>query len=1738
MRPFHTSRGGRRGTVTIIVISFLLIFFVLALTFAFYSMAEADNAKVYRDSVNLGQNGAFDTGPPPDAEGLFNKALGDIIYGPQDGLPGAFNVLRGHDLARLAYGYNPQDPRGATQAYNGLGRVAITDMFPKTPQPWFAAMPANGQASLANMVNFAWAANVPFMNGMMYNVDNNIYINPATGAITPPDPTWQYRYYAKNANYSYPDANNLFLAIIDPKTGNVICPSYHRRWLAEDPNPAKVGPKDKPPANPLIGPVGGPADPNGPLTPYSTAANSDPWTNPWGRLAILRPRPVDNQTLLPNGQPSGISFFRYPEMNADGSYGDVENIPNKPGGPQLDALWVDLDAPVRRWLGKNYKALYAITILDLDGRVNVNTAGNFNPLTDDVLAGGVPPRYEHTSNHGAFPFEVNPSLVMRVFDPVTNTSNPDINGAAMLSRRPLIPTGSPTAPFYTFGIPATHNRFGLPNPSDPNFPVINGYPDHRYWSYPNEEVYWGLPPNSKAPNTPPPGSVAPFYGQMDFDAHQPNSKSPRYHDSVTGKDTNLVFGPGFIGDFNGAPPSPPRPDPLSRYGNGLYIPGFYDERLNHFSMYNPDLVRTNKSANQTWDRAFGVEEMRVLNEQFNFNPREKFVGSDLATLARNTLGQPYYPPGQPNARFLVTTLSRDIGMPGVSPWRSDVATDYRLPPADPITGAVPGGYPTGTAVTLAPTDWQTPAPGSAGATPDHDQYYRAKLAQLGPVDLDRKLTDFRAQANLPLSSQNIGNYARAIQDRQDLAKDIFDRLRAVTTGAVPPAPGAPMPPLPAPGDLSYPALRWLAQLAVNIVDFIDSDDLSTPFNWNPAFPNDIKNGWVYGFERPRVVMNETYIRYENDPNDMGEPDPTLPQNKRSTKDYTMRCWIELHNPLTPQTPGEQQMDPMGYNSGDPSHGGYRASLEEMLPGMVAQSSYRILIYQVPPKTPATSLKFDEPDNVIGLPAGAGGFPAGGMNSKPRIVKFSGPGVKLKGGSTKTLEPNVGAQANGRSFLILGPTSDGPMGGDAELPDQLQTKADITLDALDLPMVKDPRPDPNVKPDQNPDVNDHNKPKWVPFFVLQRLANPYVQDPGQADPADPASAPNDPRNPWLTIDWIQPDPTLDPARQMPNSIYDHVQFRHDGKRGPDPGSEEMMAPDLSESFSWGRRQPYDARIDFTEQPTNGKFKQATQGGAVTPGKMGAHTFGKVNGKGGNWPNALANPGGGLVVDQSPGSLTANDDTLQFPFLPLNHLDRAVLSPAELFQVAAVKPHQVTHLFKLNGQAPNPRRLAYTANWLDSPDAVNLGAADKSTFLFRALEFLRVPQGMEGSALGGRTAGQMNINTMFTQELLNAIADPSSANRFDQNAVDTAWSNMVTGATGRSSQGLSSPGVPLVSKIDKPFLGLATRVETAGKPAGSNSQDQTIARADGLWQKQMNEDVFRAQSPQPPYLPAGSVEKFELFSKTMNQLTTRSNCFAVYVTIGYFEVMNDGPYNETNRPILGKEMGVDDGSVVRNKFFAVVDRTNLTIEQGPVPGPVKQGQVPVYFRYEPVVNLPTPNITPDPDLRLIPPAPAEAPALTGPTTPGARVAIQIPAVAQTPTAAPNVRAITLTGYYDGMTWTMADVTPMQDPELPPNAPPYYESFAVLDVGPKQEVVKIRFPRTGPAFNSNNGTATVFLEVATPGGQFQFQHARGAPIRLLNPDPTLMPSSPGNPGPQAGFSYKSPRYAPVVRYAEQLK
>src|SRR4029077_9019239 len=92
----------------------------------------------------------------------------------------------------------------------------------------------------------------------------------------------------------------------------------------------------------------------------------------------------------------------------------------------------------------------------------------------------------------------------------------------------------------------------------------------------------------------------------------------------------------------------------------------------------------------------------------------------------------------------------------------------------------------------------------------------------------------------------------------------------------------------APSDQELMPRRWLAQLAANMVDFIDEDEISTPFNFytaQDAYPNGIPANatfdpyeltanpnsgnndpelpkyWVFGTELPRVVVKEVLAEY-------------------------------------------------------------------------------------------------------------------------------------------------------------------------------------------------------------------------------------------------------------------------------------------------------------------------------------------------------------------------------------------------------------------------------------------------------------------------------------------------------------------------------------------------------------------------------------------------------------------------------------------------------------------------------------------------------------------------------------------------------------------------------------------------------------------------------------------------------------------------------------------------------------
>jgi hypothetical protein len=124
----------------------------------------------------------------------------------------------------------------------------------------------------------------------------------------------------------------------------------------------------------------------------------------------------------------------------------------------------------------------------------------------------------------------------------------------------------------------------------------------------------------------------------------------------------------------------------------------------------------------------------------------------------------------------------------------------------------------------------------------------------------------------------------------------------VRAHVVGPNPASPDPTNPTDEELK--PLRFLAQLAVNIVDFLDPDDYSTPFMFytdmdgyplddptKPAAsaPTPNLRYWVFGTELPRIVVNEVLFEY---------------QEPSTNTTFDMFCWVELFNPSgKPETLG-------------------------------------------------------------------------------------------------------------------------------------------------------------------------------------------------------------------------------------------------------------------------------------------------------------------------------------------------------------------------------------------------------------------------------------------------------------------------------------------------------------------------------------------------------------------------------------------------------------------------------------------------------------------------------------------------------------------------------------------------------------------------------------------------------------------------------------------------------------------
>lgn len=1375
----------RRGAILLIVLTLIALFAVIGLSFALYAESEALGARMRREAKATSDD-------PPPVDAMANRFLGQLLYGDGHGGNALLNAMRGYSMATMVYG---NDPNGGNNIpYNGIGTVhqdlGPTGLNLGIPGLTDRRQIVNWSLQFDRTTNTSRVFDPEHLPSTAADVRTGTNL-VAPAATIPATAT----YVGRNAPYTYPDRNNIYVAVQDSTTGRILEPSFVRRSLfnATVPLPDSTPAIDRRLAPPVsVDPV---------LNNGINNASNDDWLNERGRYLTIRPRPIDHQFNSGDGR-GLVSDFPYIPMNPDGSFtGDVQNIIQTDGVQRNDAVWINAGLPIVQWRGRNLQPLVAATILPLDGRVNVNLAGN--------LTG--------TSTNGFGPWEIGLNKI---------TSD----HATIVSSRT---GGSPPTPRGT-------NLANLPftTSSTQAYASVN-------WDANTAATPMAFPTVNQSDPTYPAGFDSATLGNTEANLH------------------SGLFNPYSWNAFTNPARLFPHTD--VRRASVRYA-GRHDDYLPPFFGNNPlpTLSGTGPGNNGSQRRA-------------------------LLTTASNSIARPKLMPN-----FADYTAA-------VGPLELNAAGQLVFAPPTLVSplaiGAVSSDY--STALTL-----------------------RNSKADLSPVNINRPLADYRAAtgATGPLSPTNLMNFQAATNDRQTLARDIFVRLILATgakaivntsTGTIQlpqMVASSPNYDLVAAGDTTpaqYNALRYLAQIAANIVDTIDNDDISTTFVWNPISPSSIygpdagytdmatlfgmmgtmqptrdayvRDRVVQGVEKPRVVMNEIYSEVTNAPSDASNMD--------ASADFHVRFWIELINttntggdPTAPLGDGTQVLSYMGgssvykfqvYRDGNAVRS---ALFNPAAPGAVSNITGRIegVGDQKIDATLPTTVQYQiDPNNGATGPGTTTGF---------RVV---GPDLAgVMGTSATEFLPNTAAPPYATGFIGTTNGSNPPAVGTMSTTLAYQETRRRPSDIANMTINR---------------LTDH-------AVVMRRLANPYLP---ANDPQDPSFNTMLPANPYITVDVFTDVTSRDAIRIGERDTL------------PGTGMRPMGEPTGANTrSSKGRLIPHVAHRLPVAAP-----------GPDTTGFVAPQTT----------PDMVSAPGGQLI-----SFFNHNNQRTGAPPPPaiewLVHLDRPVINPVELSLVAAVKPHELTYQFA-TGTAAMPTYHQHAVQW-NSPLVP----------LYRALESLSVRPWGYGLPSGGRVPGKININMIWDSAVLEALLDPNSSNLFTTADVDNLYFNpMAPGASLFFGNGPHARTKDFTTRIpgathdetglptdDRPFKPFGTAffapsgaIPGSILPAGSGLAD-TILR-DGATP---GTPAIFATAPPPPATPH-PYRSAEMLRKMYNNITTTSDTYLVVMTVGFFEVRNPTlPISTTNPVILGKEVSDQVAGDLRGKYVAIIDRSMIATD--PVTG----------------------------------------------------------------------------------------------------------------------------------------------------------------------------------------------------------
>ncbi len=758
--------------------------------------------------------------------------------------------------------------------------------------------------------------------------------------------------------------------------------------------------------------------------------------------------------------------------------------------------------------------------------------------------------------------------------------------------------------------------------------------------------------------------------------------------------------------------------------------------------------------------------------------------------------------------------------------------------------------------------------------------------------------------------------------------------------------------------------------------------------------------------------------------------------------YRVNYFVELHNP--------HQADP---NMSEGGAARLQFSSSDPNPALSGQPHG---IYKIVIQSQVDPVATRDPSNVLGDPKPA----AGGTIPTVQVLDFTSDGAAPPMG----VDPTVVLPSNGQygdrttndkrntGYFVLGPSEKAstkfPRNWQADFPYDRNPMAANPVPFTATVAVKDQTfggVDSKLYAEVDNTFDLTTLPANQPSVFLQRLANPTL--PPQSNPAQALY------NPYITVDYTTP-----PAGSK--WLNDAVLYDSAGPRNAAGNERQPMNGGANNRISIGRRQPFRA-TDFSKQML------------ATPSTITVdNTFFTQNG------------------DNTTAAGGNSTNTLDQQFEWLTHFDRNVTSPMDMLYVSTYHPHELMQQFIPAGSGPNP------ATSVAHQQSLRVALSNPATRLYRAMEMLGVHSWMHGVPFGGKIPGKININTVWADTVsgdslvLRCLADSydtaQRSNAFTQSESETLFQQFLAART--------PGGVP--SLADQPVWSLAMP-----NPSGQDLQYGINPPAvTGLTKTLLGRDLVGANVGGTPATNVHPYLKDDLLRKIFNNITTRSNVFAVYVTTGFFTVRDD-----STQPV---KLGGEVDPQLRHKMFAIVDRTNLTLDGQ---NARLQGGRPVFFGLNPINpgaagfqgNL---TVNGQNELNFQQTAVG-----------GAEIETVVPAYSYVGAGPNAIVTIRDTVDHNGQEYS---ATSGEKFDIRPG------SVLYLDVASRMEAVivtEVFPPKAGPDPNNPLSLSTIKIKKAT-GGNFSSTHCMGCAIctqRL------------GNPGPQPGISidYSLPPYANTV-------